>query len=273
MKKLIAILSTITMITSLSLNVGAIWIPDYDINNAEYIKIVDSLGDHVYREQELLDYFNETYNNSMIQMGIEDFEPSPYKHIYGKSILSFTIEEGNDKYRTFNKGNMLIYEKNISGVGIGNDDRAYANNDEIMEKYTVEEINEFLKNEGLKSHIEEMELKTPHSNKSTSYQMCYEDDSPENMTDTFLAMNKKYGAIAQVICLATSSETYENEEVSGDANGDNSLSVQDCSFIAQALANRKGDTLPESADYNKDEKKNVIDAMEIAKDLARDKNK
>ncbi len=61
--------------------------------------------------------------------------------------------------------------------------------------------------------------------------------------------------------------------VSGDANGDNSLSVQDCSFIAQALANRKGDTLPESADYNKDGKKNVIDAMEIAKDLARDKNK
>ncbi len=57
--------------------------------------------------------------------------------------------------------------------------------------------------------------------------------------------------------------------VSGDANGDNSLNVQDCSFIAQALANRKGDTLPESADYNKDGKKNVIDAMEIAKDLAK----
>ena len=62
------------------------------------------------------------------------------------------------------------------------------------------------------------------------------------------------------------------ETIIGDANGDNSLSVQDCSFIAQALANRKGDTLPESADYNKDGKKNVIDAMEIAKDLARDKN-
>ena len=61
--------------------------------------------------------------------------------------------------------------------------------------------------------------------------------------------------------------------VSGDANGDNSLSVQDCSFIAQALANRKGDELPESADYNKDGKKNVIDAMEIAKDLAKYKNK
>ena len=60
--------------------------------------------------------------------------------------------------------------------------------------------------------------------------------------------------------------------LSGDANGDNSISVQDCSFIAKALANRKGDELPESADYNKDGKKNVIDAMEIAKDLARDKN-
>ncbi len=71
----------------------------------------------------------------------------------------------------------------------------------------------------------------------------------------------------------TTTETNVPKVVSGDANGDNSLSVQDCVFIAKALANRKGDTLPESADYNKDGKKNVIDAMEIAKDLARDKNK
>ena len=268
MKKLIAILSTITMIASLSLNVGAIYMSYIDINNEAYTKYVERLGEHIYREQELLDYFNETYNNSMIQMGIEDFEPSPYKHIYGNSPKAFTIEKGNESSRTFIRGYMLLDEKNFY-----NDNRAYVNNDEIMEKYTVDEINEFLKNEGLKSYIEEMEMKTPFSNKSTSYQMCYEDKSTENITDTFLAMNKKYGAIAQVIYLATSSEVFENEEVSGDANGDNSLSVQDCSFIAQALANRKGDTLPESADYNKDEKKNVIDAMEIAKDLAKDKNK
>ena len=61
---------------------------------------------------------------------------------------------------------------------------------------------------------------------------------------------------------------FKSAAVLGDANNDNELNVRDCSFIAQALANRKGDTLPESADYNKDGKKNVIDAMEIAKYLA-----
>ncbi len=73
--------------------------------------------------------------------------------------------------------------------------------------------------------------------------------------------------------VVTTTETNVPKVISGDANGDNSLSVQDCVFIAKALANKKGETLPESADYNKDGKKNVIDAMEIAKDLARDKNK
>ncbi len=118
MKRLIAILSTITMITSLSLNVGAIYMPYIDINNEAYTKYVESLGEHIYREQELLDYFNETYNNSMIQMGIEDFEPSPYKHIYGNSPEAFIIEKGNNSCRTFEHWFLLLDEKNAY-----NDDR------------------------------------------------------------------------------------------------------------------------------------------------------
>ena len=269
MKKLIAILSTITMIASLSLNVGAIYMPYIDINNEAYTKYVESLGEHIYREQDLLDMLNQMYNEMSVKREIEDFEPSPYKHIYGNSPKAFIIEKGNNSCRTFEHWFLLLDEKNAY-----NDDRRYGNNDEIMEKYTVEEINEFLKNEGLKSHIEEVEDSVINHNENltgSSYQMFYEDKSNENIIDTLLAMNKKYGAEPRSLCLC-SSITFENEEVSGDANGDNSLSVQDCSFIAQALANRKGDTLPESADYNKDEKKNVIDAMEIAKDLAKDKN-
>ena len=41
-----------------------------------------------------------------------------------------------------------------------------------------------------------------------------------------------------------------------------------CAFIASALANNTADELPESADYNEDEKINVRDAAAIAQYLA-----
>ena len=59
-----------------------------------------------------------------------------------------------------------------------------------------------------------------------------------------------------------------NESILGDANGDSITNVRDCAFIASALATGKADSLPNTADYNKDGKKNVRDAAAISKDLA-----
>ena len=242
MKKLIAILSTITMITSLSLNVAALpnGTPNgtlrYDINNKAYAEYVDTLGDYIYREQEFLDFFNSDRDLTLRPKDI---------HIY----KGFIVEFGNDEYRNFTT-------RDIEFEG------GYLNNQELIDNYSVDEINEFLSSENLKSHITEEIIRD-----KKYYVMHNDDKSDENRIDTFFAMYQRFGAIPHMYDLV-SSQTYFNEEISGDANGDNSLDVQDCAFIAKALANRKGDTLPESADYNKDEKKNVIDAMEIAKDLA-----
>ena len=53
-----------------------------------------------------------------------------------------------------------------------------------------------------------------------------------------------------------------------DADGDNELTVRDCSFIALTIAQGRNDELSDSADYNGDNKVNVRDAAAIAKSLA-----
>lgn len=55
----------------------------------------------------------------------------------------------------------------------------------------------------------------------------------------------------------------------GDANHDGEVNVRDAAFIANRLANEKGDELCECADYNEDGEINVRDAAAIAKDLAK----
>ena len=60
--------------------------------------------------------------------------------------------------------------------------------------------------------------------------------------------------------------------VLGDANGDGNLNVRDAAFIANKLAQGRGDELPPEADFNEDGKVNVRDAAGIAKFLATGKN-
>ncbi|MGN0613698.1 MAG: leucine-rich repeat protein [Porcipelethomonas sp.] len=59
-----------------------------------------------------------------------------------------------------------------------------------------------------------------------------------------------------------------NSLIKGDANGDGVVNVRDAAFIAQKLAQRETDQLPECADYNGDSTINVRDAAAIAKSLA-----
>ena len=56
--------------------------------------------------------------------------------------------------------------------------------------------------------------------------------------------------------------------IDGDSNSDNRLNVRDCSFIAQKLAQKKTEELPEYSDYNLDGKVDVRDAAGVAKFLA-----
>ena len=59
------------------------------------------------------------------------------------------------------------------------------------------------------------------------------------------------------------------EDVIGDANGDNEVTVRDCAVIASALATGKADKLSSSADFNKDGEVNVRDAAAISRTLAK----
>ena len=56
--------------------------------------------------------------------------------------------------------------------------------------------------------------------------------------------------------------------IDGDSNSDNRLNVRDCSFIAQKLAQKKTEELPEYSDYNLDGKADVRDAAGVARFLS-----
>ena len=85
-----------------------------------------------------------------------------------------------------------------------------------------------------------------------------------------LAINEKFGA--KVCAYSTEMENleifYDDSILVGDADGDNELTVRDCSFIARKIAEGKATDIPNSADFNGDGEVNVRDAAAIATHLA-----
>ena len=65
---------------------------------------------------------------------------------------------------------------------------------------------------------------------------------------------------------------YEQDDIfvvlAGDADGDNELTVRDCSLFARKIAGGKATDIPNSADFNGDGEVNVRDAAAIATHLA-----
>ncbi|MBQ3566450.1 MAG: hypothetical protein IJA12_04645 [Oscillospiraceae bacterium] len=70
----------------------------------------------------------------------------------------------------------------------------------------------------------------------------------------------------------TTPQPTEQPKTLGDADGDNELTVRDCSFIALTIAQGRNDELSDSADFNKDGEVSVRDAAAIAKSLAQMKS-
>ncbi len=70
----------------------------------------------------------------------------------------------------------------------------------------------------------------------------------------------------------TTPQPTEQAKPLGDADGDNELTVRDCSFIALAIAQGRNSDLSDSADFNKDGEVNVRDAAAIANTLAQVKS-
>ncbi|MBQ3566421.1 MAG: hypothetical protein IJA12_04500 [Oscillospiraceae bacterium] len=70
------------------------------------------------------------------------------------------------------------------------------------------------------------------------------------------------------ITTITAPQPTEQPKTLGDADGDNELTVRDCSFIALTIAQGRNDKLSDSADFNKDGEVTVRDAAAIAKSLA-----
>lgn len=235
----------------------------YDINNENYRKKVDSLGEKIAHEEEFVAYLNE-----FIKSQTGDNEDSAVTHVYNVPenktadgvnnlyIIESIVPGTNKKARKFEQ---MIYYWGKSDF----DESSYGflNYDEVFLKYSVDEMNAFLEEENLKAKITEY---------SNGYKVVYySDTSEENVVSTFLALNKKFGA--EVLGLSPNMEYLEvfyDDSMLGDANIDGEVNVRDCAFIASKLAEGLVNELPGCSDYNGDGKVDVRDAAALANKLA-----
>jgi hypothetical protein len=241
----------------------------YDLDNEAYIEKVKSYYGKIAMEDAFVEFLNSVGPKtlSFSDDGVNfTHSPAPIvKHIY----------KAREDFISPDKVSIVIEYSDTSNVRWFEyaeyyfENHMFRNNDDLVSKYTVNEINGFLKSQGFKAYLTKETLELYETSKPY-YAMHYDDRSEENVFGAFLALNKKYGAIVSGCGLVTEEETFKDAVVTliGDANGDRKVNVRDCACIANALANGEAESLPDNADYNQDTKKNVRDAASLSKDLA-----
>ena len=178
----------------------------YDINNKAYIEKVSQFKEHIPFEEQFVEYLNSLripVGFSEDGVNIKYYSPTVAKHVYGSfdgrydlNNQSFVVEdENNFGERTFTT-TVWFWE------------HYFRNNDELVEKYTVEEINEFLSNQGFKAHIE---AEVTERSGKTYYNMKYDEKDSENIVGAFLALNKQFGAELEGFGLVSESIAYGSE--------------------------------------------------------------
>ena len=238
----------------------------YDINNEAYRNYVDSLGEKIAYEEEFVAYLNKAYTLT---------EDERYTHVYNAAgnenvkginnrlyIVETIVPGTNEKARQFEKFHFYWGTSDEDEYAYG-----FLNYDDIFGgDYIANEINTYLEEKKLNARVVTVEKGGSPAKKVVHY----DDTSEENVVATFLAINEKFGA--KVCAYSTEMENleifYDDSILVGDADGDNELTVRDCSFIARKIAEGKATDIPNSADFNGDGEVNVRDAAAIATHLA-----
>ncbi len=270
---IIAVLTTsLTIAFGMCANVTAAELSDensYDINNKEYREMIDNLGENIPYEEEFVAYLNA----HRIIFG--DAEDSAITHIYNAEYNNDSMGVNRRMYYV----EEIISDTNKKGRKLtqiyyywGEDDfdessYSLSFSDETLQKYSVDEINTYLKDQNLDAYVKCKVIK------DESYMVVhYNDTSEENVVATFLALNKKYGAVMGAYAPNMSMEYayvyYDNSVVVGDANQDNILNIRDSAFIAKSLAQNEAASFPKWVDYFRDGTVDIRDAAAIAKSLA-----
>lgn len=230
----------------------------YDINNENYCKKVDSLGEKIAHEEEFVAYLNEFMK---VQTG--DNEDSAVTHVYEYNddqpddirqrtyIFESIVPGTNKKARKFEQMSILWSPTTESN--------------QIITK-SANEISAFIEKENLKAKIV--------TDDEGNLQLQYDDyTNEEEVVTAFLALNKKFGI--ELAMYGSDMEHYDvfydDSLLLGDANEDGVLNVRDCALIASKLAKELVNELPGYSDYNGDGIIDVRDAAAIARDLAKGK--
>lgn len=232
----------------------------YDINNENYRKKVNSLGEKIAHEEEFVAYLNE-----FMKALTGDNEDSAVTHVYECNddqpddirqrtyIFESIVPGTNKKARKFEQMSILWSPTTESN--------------QIITK-SANEISAFIEEENLKAKIV--------TDDEGNLQLQYNDyTNEEEVVTAFLALNKKFGIELAMYCsdMEHYDVFYDDSLLLGDANEDGVLNVRDCALIASKLAKELVNELPGYSDYNGDGIIDVRDAAAISRDLASGKLK
>lgn len=210
-KKLLSVLTTVLYVSALAVCPNTAYavldVTNYDKDT--YDATVSSFKGKIPYEKEFVDYLN-AHEKEMFGDNWENMWH--IVHVYkldigcviedGMSRAQYACEEARGTSRRFSTSVWLL------------GDYPFRNNDELMEKYSLEEMNEFLTENGYNAHFD-ME----YYNDSTPYYcLKYDDNSEENKFSTFLALYKQFGAELEGFDLVEAGKIYTVEEITSPVN-------------------------------------------------------
>ncbi len=229
------------------------------------ISVMTLSANVVYGERDLTNY----NDNGIYEHTVSKWTKIPYEEEFVEYLNDLTKEYYGDEWENVwhtihvYKGENGYKFERVKGISrtfatvllhFGDDwsNLCFSNDEELMEKYSLEEMNNFLVENGYKAHLEMRSTKN-------GYILRYDDNSDENKFKTFLALYKRFGAklsaeelVESEICLiipdlsltsavkfqrylSHSAELDNSELTDFDLNGDGDLNVIDLIMMKRKL--------------------------------------
>ena len=259
LKKCIAVLISLSVLSSVSFSASAVISPIYEIDNEEYREMIDSLHHRVVYDEEFTSFLN-----SLIAEPPEGYNIPEIKHVYSRlseTKLSHTYYCDEEikvlpDYRTARR--ITSYVVRWGSV--------HSKDVDFYKEHSVDELNAFLKENNLNAWFEE-------SSEHPEYDIFYEELNEENLILTLLKLNEEYGMVVHIGKMALHTPylydisiktKFGTQTIAGDVNVDNVFSVADISRMTKYIVSAElypivDSTALANADVNQD---GIIDSVD-----------
>lgn len=242
----------------------------YDFNDPSYIKEIESLGDNIYREEDIVKILNRYEKENVTGFDDGNGNVREYKgleitrHIYAwkNNNALLVATESNNIFSRIKFEQESYYLSDETRYRYFSNATIYWNkfNTEQFNDYSVEELNDYLVKMGLNAHFEDYEIK-------------YDSTELKDIIDIVIALDDKFQIGMPIIQIESSGRNYNipvekhgNTVLKGDADLDGEVGLSDVVAVTKYnLSNNiyplANDTAYANADMNSD---GVVDGLDAS---------